>query len=119
MREALGPCPVCGGELAVTEYSCADCGISLKGHFQRCDLCRLPKELLHFVRVFLKCEGNMKEAEKVLGLSYPTIKSRLSKINQYLSLEDFNRFMETQNRLEVLRSFREGKMSLDDVLERI
>ena len=119
MREALGPCPVCGGEMAVTEYNCTECGVSLKGHFKRCDLCQLPKELLHFVRVFLKCEGNMKEVEKVLGLSYPTIKARLSKLNQYLSLEDFNRFMETQDRLELLQRFREGKVSLDEVLDRI
>jgi hypothetical protein len=119
MREALGPCPVCGGELTVTEYCCEDCGVSLKGQFKRCDICQLPKELLHFVRVFLKCEGNMKEVEKMLGLSYPTIKSRLSKINQYLSLQDFNRFMEGQDRLELLRRFKEGEVSLDDVLDKI
>ncbi len=119
MRETLGSCPVCEGELIVSEYTCVECGVVLKGSFKRCDLCNLPKDLLHFVRVFLKSEGNIKQVERVLGLSYPTVKSRLSKINQMLALEDFSQYLETQERLEVLRDFKEGKISLDDVLKRI
>ena len=119
IRETLGLCPVCDGELIVSEYTCVKCGVVLKGSFKRCDLCNLPKDLLHFVRVFLKSEGNIKQVERVLGLSYPTVKSRLSKINQMLGLEDFSQYLETQERLELLRDFKEGKISLDDVLKRI
>jgi hypothetical protein len=36
-----------------------------------------------------------------------------------LALEDFSQYLETQERLEVLRDFKEGKISLDDVLKRI
>ena len=119
MREMLGTCPVCEGEMIVSEYTCTECGVVLKGSFKRCDLCNLPKDLLHSVRVFLKSEGNIKEVERVLGLSYPTVKLRLSKINQMLALEDFSQYLETQERLEVLRDFKEGKISLDDVLKKI
>jgi hypothetical protein len=119
MRETLGTCPVCEGEMIVSEYTCMECGVVLKGSFKRCDLCNLPKDLLHFVRVFLKSEGNIKEVERVLGLSYPTVKSRLSRINQTLALEDFSQYLESQERLDVLRDFKAGKISLDDVLKRL
>jgi hypothetical protein len=119
MREQIGACPLCGGEMFVAEYSCTDCGVTLKGHFKRCDLCNLPKELLHFVRVFLKSEGNIKEVERVLGLSYPTVKARLAKVNQTLSLGDFSEYMKTQERLELLEDFKEGKLSLEELLKRI
>jgi hypothetical protein len=119
MRETLGSCPICEGEMFVSEYTCTQCGVILKGSFKRCDLCNLPQDLLHFVRVFLKAEGNIKEVERVLGLSYPTVKSRLARINQALALEDFSQYLETQERLEVLRDFKEGKISLDDVLKKI
>lgn len=103
----------------VSEYACTECHIVLKGNFKRCDLCNLPKDLMHFVRVFLKCEGNIKEVEKMLGLSYPTVKARLAKLNRFLALGDFNQYIETHDRLDLLKKFKDGKVSLDDVLKQI
>jgi hypothetical protein len=117
MNESLGACPVCSSELIVSQYTCTGCGIELKGSFRRCDLCNLPNDLLHFVRVFLKSQGNIKEVERVLGLSYPTVKSRLARVNQALALGDFAQYMETQDRLGLLKRFKEGEIPLDDVLK--
>ena len=119
IREALGTCPICGGEMIVAEYSCVECGSSVKGAFKRCDLCNLPMDSVHFIRVFLKCEGSIKEVEKILGLSYPTVKARLAKINQRLGLNDFDQYLGAQDRLNLLKDFQEGKISLDDVIKRI
>ena len=103
----------------VTEYTCTRCGVSLRGQFARCDICSLPKELLHFVRVFLGCEGNIKEVERVLGLSYPTVKSRLARVNQMLSLGEFSRYVESHERMDLLKRFRDGELSLEEVLKRL
>jgi hypothetical protein len=119
LKDQLGRCPVCNGELMVTEYTCKDCDTGIKGRFKRCDLCNLPEDLLHFVRIFLSCEGNIKEVEKELGLSYPTVKSRLNKIKQLLDIGRFSHYMETQNRLELLNNFKEGKIKIDDVLRNL
>lgn len=119
MKEALGACPLCGKELIVSEYTCTECRVVLKGDFRRCDICRLSKEQLHFVRVFLKCEGNIRGVEKAIGISYPTIKARLAKINQILDMGDFSEYVTSQNRLQLLQDFQEGKIALDDVLDRI
>ena len=117
--DAVGSCPFCGKELYVTEYSCGGCGVSIRGKFKRCDLCNLPTEMLHFVRTFLKCQGNIREVERNLGISYPTIKNRLASVNQMLQVGEFSRFVDRGSRLDLLNSFRDGRISIDEVLRNI
>ena len=40
----------------------------------------LSKEQLHFIEIFLKCRGNIKEVEKELGVSYPTVRGILNDV---------------------------------------
>lgn len=105
--------------MVVTEYRCRSCEVGYKGLFKRCEFCNLPVELLHFVRVFIQCEGNFREVEKEIGLSYPTIKSRLAKIKQLLDLGSFSRYVHTEKRLELLNRFKEGGIELDDLLKQL
>ena len=81
----LGRCPVCGGELSIAEYLCSDCDVSRRGEFQRCEPCSLPGDLMHFVDVFLESEGNLRAFERRLGISYPTVKSRVAAVNAHLA----------------------------------
>ena len=117
--EVMGGCPFCGKELYVAEYACSDCGISIRGKFKRCDLCNLPTELLSFVKIFLKCQGNIREVERNLGISYPTIKNRLASVNQLLEVGEFTRYVDKERRLDLLNSFRDGRVSIDEVLRNI
>lgn len=75
--KAPGQCPVCNNELTVTKLSCAKCGTKLEGEFSTCKFCRLPAEQRDFIEVFIKCRGNIKDVEKELGISYPTVRNRL------------------------------------------
>jgi hypothetical protein len=119
MKDSLGACPVCQKELLVSEYYCPGCEISFKGQFKRCDLCNLPEDLIHFVKIFLKAEGNLREVEKLIGMSYPTIKSRLARINQILSLGTYNEFQESGDRLALLKAYKDGKISMEDLLNQL
>lgn len=119
MLQAMGICPICESQLLVSEYSCPGCGVALKGSFQMCDLCNLTGEQRHFVRVFLKCQGNIKEVERALGMSYPTVKARLAAINRKLGLEEFSDYVEAQNRMAVLRELKGGNMSVEEAMRRI
>lgn len=119
MKKQIGNCPVCSGNLIVSEYTCTECNTKIKGKFSRCELCNLPNELLHFVRIFLGCQGNIKEVERQLGLSYPTVKSRLLKINRMLDIGKFSKYVAVQNRLDLLKDFKEGKVSMNDVLNNL
>ncbi len=77
-------CPVCSGELAVTRLTCTRCSTVIEGEFTPCKFCRLPAEQMEFIEAFIKCRGNIKEVEKELGISYPTVRSRLDGVIESL-----------------------------------
>jgi hypothetical protein len=73
-------CPVCESGMAVSELTCESCGSSVRGRFQIPDLCRLPDDLYQFLLVFIKNRGVIRDVEKELGISYPTVRSRLDAV---------------------------------------
>ncbi len=77
-------CPACGGTLIITECRCQDCDLQLRGNFQPPEFSGLSEDQLTFVRIFLRSRGNLSEVEKVLGVSYPTIRNKLDEINKVL-----------------------------------
>ena len=83
---APGKCPVCGHGFKVTELKCDGCGAVLRGDFSPCAFCTLDKEQLAFLTAFLSCRGSLKDMEKALGISYPTIKNRLESLITALRL---------------------------------
>ena len=85
--KAPGKCPVCGERLTITKLSCPKCTTSIEGDFEPCEFCRLPEEELEFVRVFIKCRGNIKDVEKELGISYPTVRGKLDAVIRSLGFE--------------------------------
>ena len=78
-------CPVCGNQMAVHTLGCHSCSSELRGKFSLPRLARLPKELQDVVEVFLRCRGNIKEVERELGISYPTVSKKLDQINLLLA----------------------------------
>ena len=80
-------CPVCHDDLLVTRLVCRNCGTGLEGRFTMGRLFQLTTEQLHFVEVFLRCEGKINRVEEELGLSYPTVRSRLEDVIRALGYE--------------------------------
>ena len=80
-------CPVCHDDLLVTRLVCRNCGTALEGRFTMGRLFQLTPEQLHFVEVFLRCEGKINRVQEELGLSYPTVRSRLVEVIRALGYE--------------------------------
>lgn len=76
-RRTVGRCPACGDNLAVRRLECVNCETAVEGRFVQSRFDRLSPEQQHFVEVFLLARGNIKEVERVLGISYPTVRNRL------------------------------------------
>jgi len=81
-------CPVCESGMAVSELTCESCGTSVRGRFPVPDLCRLPDDLYQFLVVFIKNRGVIRDVEKELGISYPTVRSRLDAVLAALGFGD-------------------------------
>ncbi|MBN1967422.1 MAG: DUF2089 domain-containing protein [Anaerolineae bacterium] len=75
-----GHCPVCGEGMMITRLHCPNCDVTVEGRFSLGRLALLSPEQLEFVEVFLRCEGKITRVEKELGMSYPTVRSRLDEV---------------------------------------
>ena len=84
MNKMFNKCPACGGTLIITECRCTDCSLQMRGEFTPAKFSLLSPEHLAFIEVFLRVRGNLTEAERVLGVSYPTIRNKLDEINAEL-----------------------------------
>lgn len=73
-------CPYCGGALAVTQMTCDHCNIAVNAAFPMSRLGGLPVEHQRFIEMFVLAGGNLKEIAEQVGVSYPTIRSRLDKV---------------------------------------
>ncbi|MDD4124715.1 MAG: DUF2089 domain-containing protein [Eubacteriales bacterium] len=81
-----GACPVCKGRLTVTKISCESCGTELTGRFPQCKYCALDERLGAFLETFLRCKGNIKDIEKELSISYPTVKNLIDELLSALGI---------------------------------
>jgi hypothetical protein len=76
-HDVISTCPVCSGELAVTRLHCRSCGTTLEGEFSVGRFGRLSREQLVLLESFLRSRGNLRDMERELGISYPTVRSRV------------------------------------------
>jgi len=76
-HDVISTCPVCSGELAVTRLHCRSCGTTLEGEFSVGRFGRLTREQLVLLESFLRSRGNLRDMERELGISYPTVRSRV------------------------------------------
>lgn len=70
-------CPACQNRLNVARLTCSECGTAVEGRFIPGKLASLPREHQEFIEVFIRYRGNIREVEKALGVSYPTVRGRL------------------------------------------
>ncbi len=80
MNPMLTTCPVCSEGLSITRYHCRSCDTTIEGHFDIGRLGWLSTEQLAFVETFIRCEGKLNRMEPELGMSYPTLRGRLTEI---------------------------------------
>lgn len=116
-REVLGKCPVCGNNTAVTRISCDECGTVIEGQFQLCKFCRLSTEQKQFLEAFVKCRGNIKEVEKELGVSYPTVKNKLEDLAGALGYKTQPEAADAGRKKEVLDRLNSGEITVEDAVE--
>ena len=80
-------CPSCQTALQPKLLVCPACDIKVEGPFQLNEFATLPADDLHFLRIFVRCEGRIRDMEAALGLSYPTIRARLTALKHKVAGE--------------------------------
>ena len=116
MLQVPSVCPVCGGDLHVEVVRCNKCDTTLQNKFGFSVFEKLSVEQTAFVLSFIKCEGSIKEMEKELKVSYPTVKARLTEIKKVLNLENGEPKL---SNIEILNRLKRGELSADGAAELI
>lgn len=120
-RKVLGRCPVCRGTLDVVRMHCPSCDTSIEGRFEICKFCQLNPEQKEFIEVFIKCRGNIKEVERELGISYPTVRGRLDAVIEALGyrVEAAPADDPATKRKDILEALARGEISSEEAVKQL
>lgn len=110
----ISKCPVCSAKLRVTRLKCNKCGTVIENDFELSKFEYLSSEQLNFMEVFLKCRGNIKDVEKELGISYPTVRAKLDDVVSALGYTVIKK--PTVNSKEVLDMLERGEITPEQAL---
>lgn len=114
-KEVIGKCPVCSNNLDVVRLGCSNCGTVIEGNFKLCKFCSLTKEQKDFAEIFIRNRGNIKEIEKDMGISYPTVKKELESLIEALG---YKSEPQTNNyKKEILEKLYRGEITADEAIK--
>jgi hypothetical protein len=111
----ISKCPNCDKPLQTTELSCSSCKLQLRGHFERgCKFCALDDDQRRLLDVFLSCRGVIRDMEKELGVSYPTVRGRIDALMTALGYAPRESKEEiATRRREILDRLEAGELTVD------
>jgi len=105
-----------GQALVVERVRIVEKDIVVEGRFELPQLARLSLEDQVFITAFVRTHGSIKEMEQVFGVSYPTIKSRLTRIANSLEFVETN---PKPSRAEILDRLKRGELSAQDAIREL
>lgn len=119
MYQVISRCPVCGRKLKVVKLQCENCDTVIENDFCLSAFDYLSVDDLFFAETFLKCRGNIKEVEKELKISYPTVRSRLDDIIQKLDGKPNVKLSSDSRKKEILDALEKGEITPTEALEQM
>lgn len=120
MKKVISQCPVCAGELKVARLKCAGCDTVIENDFTLSKFDYLSGEELYFTETFIRCRGNIKEVEKELGISYPTVRAKLDGVIKKLGYEEgAGPDEEMQKREAVLKALEQGQITAEEAIRQL
>lgn len=105
-----------GRPIIVERVRLADSEMAIEGAFELPELARLNLEDQVFITAFVRSHGSIKEMEQIFGVSYPTIKARLTRIADSLKFIETN---PTPSRTEILERLERGEITAQDAIREL
>jgi hypothetical protein len=91
-------------------------GIAVEGAFEPPQLAQLSLDDQVFVAAFVRSHGSIKEMERIFGVSYPTVKSRLNRIAAQLDFVDTD---PAPTGADVVDRLRRGEITVQEALDEL
>jgi hypothetical protein len=103
-----------GRPIVVERVRFTDKDIAIEGSFELPQLARLAMDDQIFITAFVRSHGSIKEMERIFGVSYPTIKLRLTRIADSLEFVETN---PTPSKTEILNRLQQGEITAEDAIK--
>jgi len=116
-KKLIGRCPVCGGKLYVSELSCFNCDAKIRAEFEIPPFSRLDDDEREFLMIFLRSRGSLRDVQRELALSYPTVRSRLDALLAKMGIVTARASHEEIS--DVLDKLESGELSAEDAVKLI
>lgn len=118
MHKVLSQCPVCHKQLNVQKLKCGSCQTIIENEFKLSKFDYLTSEQLYFIETFIKCRGSIKEVEKEMGISYPTVRAKLDEV--IISLGYMPKQPQaTKDTSRLLDAIEKGELTPDEVIKEL
>jgi hypothetical protein len=105
-----------GADIEVERVRVRHSGVAIDGSFELPPLARLTLEEQIFVTAFVRCFGSIKDMEELFGISYPTVKNRLSRIAEKLEFIEIN---PPASKSDVISQLDRGEISVEDAIKKL
>jgi hypothetical protein len=109
-------CPVSGDPLEITRLEAPTSGVVIEGRFVPNEFALMPEKQLEFLRLFVRTRGNLKEIERILGVSYPTVRQRMESMLQSLGYQADEGVEATREQFEQDQQARAKQRAKSDIL---
>ena len=113
-KSVIGYCPICNEKLLVKTLYCKHCDTELTGSFTMSPFDYLSNKQLEFALVFIKNKGNIKQIEKELNISYPTVKKNIDDLVDALGFNNVVRVDIKPSRDSVLRKLKNKEINIEE-----
>ncbi|MCD2492595.1 DUF2089 domain-containing protein [Lacrimispora sp. NSJ-141] len=118
MKKVISRCPVCSSELTVVRLKCDSCDTVIENSFRLSKFDYFSDEELYFTETFIRCRGNIKEVEKELGISYPTVRSKLDAVIKKLGYETGGE-AQAAKKEEILKALENGEITAEQAIAQL
>lgn len=105
-----------GEPIVIERVRLVDSDIAVEGSFSLPPLASLSAEDQVFMMAFVRCDGSIKDMEKLFGISYPTVKNRIKRIAKQL---EFVEITEISPQEEVIDALEQGDITADEAIRRL
>ncbi len=110
MPKRIIQCPICAEKMVISELRCPKCDARVKKDIVLCPFCQLSDDDYEFLQVFLRTEGKITDIEKILNVSYPTIKTKIENLLRTLNMTPY------AGDKDPIDALSEGSISVDEAI---
>lgn len=109
-----------GTKIVIERVRIEKSGIAIDGEFALPPLAQLSSDDQVFIMAFVGAHGSIKDMERLFGISYPTVKSRLEKLALQLKMVDFEPPpIGDITKDEILTLLEKGEITPEEALRRL